>query len=84
MLYPPSPLLSPATINRLLFILPLLILFPSFAFILVVSFSFSLPLIFFQVLLIICLLTLSSLPSCVHGLFHFISASPSLLSYFVR
>lgn len=82
MLYPPSPLLSPATINRLLFILPLLILFPSFAFILVVSFSFSLPLIFF--LLIICLLTPSSLPSCVHGLFHFISAAPSLLSYFIR
>lgn len=42
MLYPPSPLLSPATINRLLFIIPLLILFPSFAFILVcVFFIFS-------------------------------------------
>lgn len=82
--YLPSPLLSPATINWLLFILPLLILLPSFPFILVCVFFIFLYFNFFpnpfdhlpsQ--------PPSSLHSCVHGLFHFISVSPSLLSYYV-
>lgn len=82
--YPPSPLLSPATINRLLFILPFLSFFLLSLSSLFMSFSFSPTLISFlnpfdhlppQLP--------SSLPSCVHGLFHFISASPSLLSYYI-